>query len=147
MNILKAFRKPKNNNDQIEKNKEHSVLKEKQKQIAQQLIHITNMALMDNNIYNIMSDGKASDKVERPVAELVENGESHSILIKRPEDEMLNGGGVAFQINVNLNNKGKELHVFNAPYGGDEYRSIEEAVGFQELVAKKAREYTKFGKR
>jgi len=117
---------------------------EQQKKIGEQIKKAVDKALLENDVYNKMSDGKISDKVSRPIASIGENGDMITIFIKHPEDKNLNGGGIAYQIDIDFNRKDQELHVQNGPYGDEEFLSIKDAASFQTIVANKARECSKF---
>jgi hypothetical protein len=117
---------------------------EQQKKIGVQLKTIIDQALQENNVFNRMGEGKISDKVSRPTSSMSENGDSITIYIQHPEDKNLNGNGIALQIDINFSNKGKELHLHDGTFGGDTYRSIEEAAEFQRILKAKALGLSKF---
>lgn len=69
-----------------------------------------------------------------------ENGKQWTIFIKNLADAIRPGSGIIFQIDVNLANKGKELHCYET-YSEDTYSPIEGAGNFTASVIEKMKKY------
>ncbi|MFA5229960.1 MAG: hypothetical protein WC422_00580 [Candidatus Paceibacterota bacterium] len=71
------------------------------------------------------------------------NGDGHSIFIQNPAEVNRPGFGIIYQIDVNLKNKGSELHYQDGAYGKDIYSPIEDAKNFAANIVEKVIKYPK----
>ncbi len=141
MSLLNFIKKPKEK--VVDHKKSTETIMERQHKLGQQIKDAVDKALLKNVVYNNDICGKSKTS-ERPITSVIERGGYFIILVKSPEDEKLMGGGIIFEININLSHKGEEFHIFPAPAGDNGCRSLQEAVNFQTLAVKKARTCSRF---
>jgi hypothetical protein len=96
---------------------------EKQKEIVTDFYQQLLEAARSNEVYNILQ-GKPDKKLGPIEAFTVNNGTSIIVGFKDPS--MMQGRVDMIQLSVDVNKPGKEIHLFQAPYGPDRDFSLEQ---------------------
>lgn len=85
-----------------------------------------------NTEYNIHSGKHVETEGPIRISRIERNGDSYSIFVRCQSKTSTEGYWPIVQVDVNLDNKGKEIHIFKGAYGEDEYNDLSE--GFDRAI-------------
>lgn len=98
-------------------------------------------AVSSNKVFNIL-DGKPVDGVgPLTIGKLNKHGVNFSIFVQIVSKHAMQGEYPLYQIDLNFGNSGKEIHVFDCPYGPDNNYALSEADAIIEKLSKEISEF------
>ena len=105
-----------------EKAAQREALARKQRELGDKLFMALASAAQKNTLANIL-DGKPADGYDLlQVGRIIDNGGGYSIFPSMPTTQRFNGNSYSLaQIDIRTKDTGREIHVFQAPYGPDAY--------------------------
>ena len=114
-------------------------------EIGEEIFSEIEKATAENKAFNMLG-GKPAEGVGPMRAWKIENnGAQYSIIVQIDSKEAMQGNYPLYQIDINLANSGKEIHVFTAPYGPDNSYAIQSRELIVEKLAKQISEYRLYG--
>ena len=108
----------------------------KQFEIGEKVFTEIEKAAAKNKVFNIIDKKPVEDIGPLRVRKIENNGAQYSIIVQIDSKEAMQGNYPLYQIDINLENEGREIHVFTGPYGPDDYYSIQS----KDIVVKKVAE-------
>jgi hypothetical protein len=121
---------------------EYEKMRAEQFELGEKIVGELEKAAAENKVFNILSDGKPADGVgPLRVGKLENNAGGYSIIVQIDAKGSAQGNYPLYQIDVRLKDTGKEIHVFTAPYGPDNYYAVQSTDLLLEKLAKEVSEY------
>jgi len=120
---------------------EYEKMRQEQFEIGEEIFSEIEKATAENKNFNVL-DGKPAEGVgPMKVWKIENNATQYSIVVQIDSKEAMQGNYPLYQIDINLGNAGKEIHVFTAPYGPDNSYAIQSKDLIVEKLAKQISEY------
>jgi len=120
---------------------EYEKMRLEQLELGEEIFAEIEKAAAENKVFNMLEGKPAEGVGPMRVWEIKNNGARYSIIVQIDSKEAVQGGYPLYQIDINLANSGKEIHVFTGPYGPDDSYAIQSKGLIVEKLAKQISEY------
>ena len=110
-------------------------------ELGEKILRDLEKATASNKVFNILDEKSGEGVGPLRVAKIENNGGAYSVIVQIDAKGAMQDNYPIYQIDVRLNDKGREIHVFTAPYGPDNYYAMQSIDLLIEKLAKEVSEY------
>ena len=120
---------------------EYEKMRLEQFEIGEEIFSEIEKAAAENQNFNVLYGKPVEGVGPMRVWKIENNTTQYSVVVQIDSKEAMQGNYPLYQIDINLGNSGKEIHVFTAPYGPDNSYAIQSKDLIVEKLAKQISEY------
>jgi len=120
---------------------EYEKMRLEQFEIGEEIFSEIEKAAAENQNFNVLYGKPVEGVGPMRVWKIENNATQYSVVVQIDSKEAMQGNYPLYQIDINLGNSGKEIHVFTAPYGPDNSYAIQSKDLIVEKLAKQISEY------
>jgi len=120
---------------------EYEKMRSEQFELGEEIFSEIEKAVAGNKVFNILKGKPVEGVGPMKVWKIANNAAEFSIIVQIEAKGTTEGSYPLYQIDINLGNKGKEIHVFTAPYGPDNSYAVQSKELIVEKLANQISEY------